>query len=64
MALLLRNRHFLLFVAICAAALAVLVGAGRPLGDLLGALLILGLFLPLLALAATVRLPPVLPARP
>ena len=64
MALLLGNRHFLLFLATCAAALAVLVGAGRPLGDVLGALLILGLFLPLVALAATVRLPPVVPAHP
>lgn len=64
MALLLGNRHFLLFVAICVAALAVLVGTGRPLGEVAGALLILGLLLPLVALAATVRLPPVVPAHP
>lgn len=54
---LLRNRHFLLFIAIIAGAVAVLVTEHRPLGDAVGALVILGVLLPLVALAATARMP-------
>lgn len=54
---LLRNRHFLLFVAIVAGAIGVLVAEDRPLGDAVGALLILGVLLPLVALLATARMP-------
>jgi uncharacterized protein len=54
---LLRNRIFLLFLAICAVALAVLVVDGRPLGDVIGALVVLGVLLPSVALAATARMP-------
>lgn len=54
---LLRNRHFLLFVAIVAVAIGVLVAEDRPLGDAIGALLILGVLLPLVALLATARMP-------
>lgn len=58
------NRHFLLFVAVCALAIGMLVVDGRPLGDAIGALVILGLLLPLTALAATARMPRPEPARP
>lgn len=58
------NRHFLMFVAIYAVALAVLVVGGRPLGDVIGALVILGVLLPLVALAATARMPPPEPSQP
>lgn len=58
MSQLLRNRHFLLFIAIYAMALGVLAVEGRPLGDVIGALVILGVLLPLVALAATARMPP------
>lgn len=58
MSRLLRNRHFLLFIAIYAIALAVLVFDERPLGDVIGGLAILGVLLPLVALAATTRMPP------
>lgn len=64
MSQLLRNRHFLLFIAIYALALAVLVIDGRPLGDVIGALVILGVLLPLVALAATARMPPPEPPQP
>lgn len=49
---LLRNRHFQLFVAACGVSLAVLAADGRPVGEVIGALAILGLFLPLVAIAA------------
>ena len=55
---LLRNRHFLLFVALVAGAIGVLVAEHRPLGDAIGALVILGVLLPLVALLATARMPP------
>lgn len=61
---LLRNRHFLLFVAIVAGAIGVLVAEERPLGDAVGALLILGVLLPLVALVATARMPRPAPAMP
>ena len=61
---LLGNRHFQLFLAAYAAAIAVLVAGGRPLGDVIGALVILGLLLPLVALGATARLPAPVPAAP
>ena len=59
---LLRNRYLLLFVAVYSVALGVLVTGGHPLEDVLGALLILGLFLPLVALGSTARMPT--PGRP
>jgi membrane protease YdiL (CAAX protease family) len=58
---LLRNRYFLLFAACCAVAMTVLVSSGRPLGDVVAALLILGLFMPVVALAGTARLPAPVP---
>lgn len=61
---LLRNRSFQVFGAICAVALVVLVVDGRPLGDAVGALVILGVLLPLVALAATARMPQPAPGRP
>lgn len=61
---LLRNHHFLLFIAIYAVALAVLLIDGRPLGDVVGALVILGVLLPLTALGATARMPVPTAARP
>jgi membrane protease YdiL (CAAX protease family) len=57
MSALLRNRHFQLFTAIVAGAIAVLVAEQRPLGDAVGALVILGVLLPLVALLATARMP-------
>lgn len=54
---LLRNRHFLLFVGMVAGSIVVLVAGQRPLGDAVGALLILGVLLPLVALLATARMP-------
>ncbi|HET7204118.1 MAG TPA: CPBP family intramembrane glutamic endopeptidase [Steroidobacteraceae bacterium] len=54
---LLRNRHFQVFLAVYALALGALVVGGRPLADVVGALLILGLFLPLVALASTAKMP-------
>jgi membrane protease YdiL (CAAX protease family) len=64
MGLLLRNRHFLLFVAIYAIALAVLLIDGRPLGDVIGTFVILGVLLPLTALGATRRMPAPTAPRP
>ena len=52
-----RHRHALVFIGAYALALGVLVAGGRPLEDVVGALLILGIFLPLAALGATARLP-------
>jgi len=57
MGVLLRNRHFLFFVAIYGLAVLVLVLGGRPLEEVIGALLILGVFLPLIAFGATAHLP-------
>ena len=54
---LLHNRHFWLFVVAYAVAVGVLVAGGRPLEDVLGALMILGVLLPLIALGTCVRLP-------
>jgi CAAX protease family protein len=59
---LLRNRHFLLFVGVYALSFVVLTAGGMVLEDAIGALLILGVFLPLVALAATARMPA--PERP
>jgi CAAX protease family protein len=59
-----RNRHFLLFIAACALAMAILVAGGRPIGDAIGAVVILGLLLPLVALAATARMPRPGPSQP
>jgi len=59
---LVRNRHVFLFVAIYAAALTILLVDGRPLGDVIGAVVILGVLLPLAALGATMRMP--VPTRP
>jgi membrane protease YdiL (CAAX protease family) len=56
-ATLVQHRHSLLFGSSYVLALGVLVGGGRPLEEVVGALLILGLFLPLAALGATARLP-------
>lgn len=64
MSQLLSNRYFQLFVAICVAALAVLAADGRPVGEAVGALVILGLFLPVVAFAATARLPAPVPPSP
>ena len=52
-----RHRHLLLFLTVYATALAVLALGGRPLEDVIGALLILGVFLPSVALLATARMP-------
>lgn len=52
-----RNRHFRLFVGVYALALGVLVAGGRPVEEALGALVILGIALPLLALGACWRMP-------
>lgn len=52
-----RHRHAFAFIVVYACALGVLVVQGRPLEDVIGALIILGGFLPAVALAATVRLP-------
>jgi len=61
---LLRNRHVLLFVALIAGAVVVLVANQRPLGDAIGALVILGVLLPLVAMLATARMPRPAPAAP
>lgn len=61
---LLRNRHFLLFAGACSAAVAMLVADGRPIGEAIGALAILGLFLPLVAFAATAGMPAPVPPSP
>ncbi len=64
MSALFSNRYFLFFVAVCAIAIGLLVVGGRPIGDAIGAVVILGLLLPLLALAATARMPRPQPAQP
>ena len=64
MRIVLSNRHFWLFVALCGASLAVLTADGRPLEEAVGALVILGVFLPLLALATCWRLPAPTPPQP
>lgn len=53
----LTNRGFLLFAAAYVAAVAYLAATGRPLEDAIGALVILGIALPLAALATCVGLP-------
>ena len=57
MRIVLSNRVFWLFVATCAVALGVLAASGRPMEEALGGLVILGVILPLLALATCWRLP-------
>jgi membrane protease YdiL (CAAX protease family) len=52
-----RNGPFWLFAAVCALAVGILAVGGRALEDAIGALLILGVILPLLALAACWRMP-------
>lgn len=64
MSQLLRNRHFLLFIGVYAVAFAVLLVDGRPLGDAIGALVVLGVLLPLVALGATARMPDPKPPQP
>lgn len=64
MSALLRNRHFLFFITVCALAIGALVVDGRPIEDAIGAVVILGLLLPLIALAATARMPRPEPAQP
>ena len=54
---LLQNRGFLLFAFAYVAAVAWLAATGRPLGDAIGAFVILGVALPLAALAACAGLP-------
>jgi membrane protease YdiL (CAAX protease family) len=64
MRIVLSNRHFWLFAALCGASLAVLAAGGRPLEEAVGALVILGVVLPLLALATCWRLPAPTPPQP
>ena len=64
MRIVLSNRHFWLFAALCGVSLAVLAVGGRPLGEAVGALVILGVILPLLALATCWRLPAPTPPQP
>ena len=64
MRIVLSNRHFWLFIAACGVSLGVLAAGGRPLEEAVGALVILGLILPLLALATCWRLPPPTPPQP
>jgi membrane protease YdiL (CAAX protease family) len=59
---LLLNRGFLLFAVAYVAAVAWLAATGRPLGDAIGAFVILGVALPLAALATCAGLPE--PTRP
>lgn len=58
---LLGNRHFWVFVAAYVGSAAYLAATGRPLGDVVGVLVILGLALPLLALATCRGLPEPVP---
>ncbi len=51
-----------LFVAVYGAALAVLVASGRPLEDVIGAAVVLGVFLPAVGALACLRMP--MPGRP
>lgn len=60
---LLANRHVWCFTLVYLGSIGVLVAGGRPLEDVIGAFLILGVLLPLVALAACARMPkPQLPA--
>jgi membrane protease YdiL (CAAX protease family) len=64
MRIVLSNRHFWLFLSLCGASLVVLAAGGRPLGEAVGALVILGVILPLLSLATCWRLPAPTPPQP
>lgn len=57
MSALVRDRWFWLFVLLCAGGLALLLLQGADVGDALASLVLLGLVLPLLALATCWRLP-------
>jgi membrane protease YdiL (CAAX protease family) len=54
---LLRSRHFWLFVVVYLLSVGVLVAGGRPLEDVIGAFLILGVLLPVIAWATCLRMP-------
>ena len=54
---LLSNRHVWWFTLVYLGSIGVLIAAGRPLEDVIGAFLILGVLLPLVALAACARMP-------
>ena len=54
---LLCNRHVWWFALIYLGSIGVLIAGGRPLEDVIGAFLILGVLLPLVALAACARMP-------
>jgi membrane protease YdiL (CAAX protease family) len=58
------NRSFWLFVVAYVGSAAYLAATGRPLGDVVGVLVILGLALPLLAIATCRGLPEPVPPQP
>ena len=61
---LLSNRHVWWFTLIYLGSIGVLIAGGRPLEDVIGAFLILGVLLPLVALAACTRMPKPQPPAP
>ncbi len=61
---LLSNRHVWWFALVYLGSIGVLIAGGRPLEDVIGAFLILGVLLPLVALAACARMPNPQPPAP
>jgi membrane protease YdiL (CAAX protease family) len=61
---LLSNRHVWWFTLVYLGSIVVLIAGGRPLEDVIGAFLILGVLLPLVALAACARIPAPRPPAP
>ncbi|MBP6107369.1 MAG: hypothetical protein V9E93_19150 [Steroidobacteraceae bacterium] len=60
----LSNRHVWWYTLVYLGSIGVLITGGRPLEDVIGAFLILGVLLPLVALAACTRMPKPQPPAP